>query len=96
VIKWHAALCPALAGVNRGSSSRQRSNTNGHRVWNRHPPGGCSGLGTSPGNQRDMPEGCKFHPRCTYVHDRCRRVEPKLARWGEDQRAACFGRQAAP
>ncbi len=25
------------------------------------------------------PSGCRFHPRCTYVMDRCKQVEPELA-----------------
>ncbi len=35
-------------GVRAGSSLRQRSNTNGQRVWKRQPAGHCPGRGTAP------------------------------------------------
>ena len=34
-----------------------------------------------PGNPPDMarlPDGCRFHPRCPYVVDRCTQVAPDL------------------
>ncbi|MBS0643809.1 MAG: ABC transporter ATP-binding protein [Proteobacteria bacterium] len=36
-----------------------------------------------------MPHGCRFHPRCPLVRDRCRREEPELMDAG-DTRAACW------
>ena len=35
------------------------------------------------------PSGCRFHTRCPYVMDICRRVEPRLAGQGAGQRVAC-------
>ncbi|HXW36923.1 MAG TPA: ABC transporter ATP-binding protein, partial [Nitrososphaerales archaeon] len=31
-----------------------------------------------PPNLLDPPSGCRFHPRCPYVFDRCKSEEPKL------------------
>jgi oligopeptide/dipeptide ABC transporter ATP-binding protein len=40
----------------------------------------------------NLPTGCKFHPRCAYVMDRCLREEPPLLAVGDDgfHRSACF------
>lgn len=35
------------------------------------------------------PSGCRFHPRCPIVHDRCREEEPSFLSTGEHQ-VACF------
>jgi oligopeptide/dipeptide ABC transporter ATP-binding protein len=37
-----------------------------------------------------IPTGCRFHPRCPLVFDRCRVEEPPLFDVGGDQRAACW------
>jgi len=37
----------------------------------------------------DPPSGCRFHPRCRYMTDICRRVEPPLADYGNGHLAAC-------
>jgi peptide/nickel transport system ATP-binding protein len=39
-----------------------------------------------------LPTGCKFHPRCTYVMDRCLTEEPVLTAVGADgaHRSACW------
>ena len=37
----------------------------------------------------DVPQGCRFHPRCPEVMDICGRVEPVLAEAEEGHRAAC-------
>jgi oligopeptide/dipeptide ABC transporter ATP-binding protein len=36
------------------------------------------------------PTGCRFHPRCPYVFDRCRAEEPRLEVLGDDRAAACW------
>jgi oligopeptide/dipeptide ABC transporter ATP-binding protein len=36
------------------------------------------------------PPGCKFHPRCPFVIDRCRVDEPSLGEVGVDQVARCW------
>jgi oligopeptide/dipeptide ABC transporter ATP-binding protein len=40
----------------------------------------------------NLPRGCKFHPRCGYVMDRCLREEPRLAAVGgsDAHRSACW------
>ena len=37
-----------------------------------------------------VPAGCRFHPRCPYVFDRCRVEEPPLFDVGGGQQAACW------
>ena len=44
--------CRRAWSMGSGSTSRQTSITNGHRVWKRQPAGGSTGLGTSP-RERD-------------------------------------------
>jgi oligopeptide/dipeptide ABC transporter ATP-binding protein len=39
---------------------------------------------------RHLPSGCRFHPRCPYVMDECRLVEPALEGCGEGHEAACY------
>lgn len=50
-----------------------------------------------PGAPPDLvapPPGCKFHPRCPYVTERCRVEEPKLEPfYGETHSVACFNVQ---
>ncbi|ADU50420.1 oligopeptide/dipeptide ABC transporter, ATPase subunit [Thermaerobacter marianensis DSM 12885] len=36
-----------------------------------------------------MPRGCRFHPRCPYAEERCRREEPPLRPW-QDGHVACW------
>jgi oligopeptide/dipeptide ABC transporter ATP-binding protein len=35
------------------------------------------------------PSGCRFHPRCRYMTDICREVEPPLTHYGNGHLAAC-------
>ena len=46
----------------------------------------------SPPSLINLPSGCKFHPRCGYVLDRCVTEEPELARIGPDpgHSSACW------
>jgi oligopeptide transport system ATP-binding protein len=37
----------------------------------------------------DPPAGCRFHPRCPVVVDRCRTEEPPLRRLGDERWGAC-------
>jgi oligopeptide/dipeptide ABC transporter ATP-binding protein len=37
-----------------------------------------------------MPQGCRFHPRCNQVADRCRRLEPPMTRLAEHRRVSCW------
>ncbi|THB81228.1 MAG: ABC transporter ATP-binding protein [Desulfobacteraceae bacterium] len=36
------------------------------------------------------PKGCRFHPRCTYTMDVCRRRKPPMTAVGLSHRVACF------
>ncbi len=58
------------------------------------------GVNASPGSkgkllQDDLPSalsippGCRFHPRCRYAIDICRREVPKMAEYAEGHSAAC-------
>lgn len=38
----------------------------------------------------DLPDGCKFAPRCKYATDKCRTEEPELVNVGENQTIRCF------
>jgi peptide/nickel transport system ATP-binding protein len=43
----------------------------------------------SPPSLRSPPPGCRFHPRCTQVIDRCRTEEPRLTELAGGRSAAC-------
>ncbi len=44
----------------------------------------------SPPDLVHLPAGCKFHPRCPYASDRCRREEPPLHDVAPGHQVACF------
>jgi peptide/nickel transport system ATP-binding protein len=43
-----------------------------------------------PPNPRDLPNGCKFHPRCPFAIAHCRESEPLLDQVGAAQKARCW------
>jgi peptide/nickel transport system ATP-binding protein len=43
----------------------------------------------SPPNLLDPPLGCRFHPRCMYAQDICKKVDPPLAQVSPKHSAAC-------
>ena len=46
-----------------------------------------------PGAPPDLvnpPKGCRFHPRCPYAKDICRREEPPLIKVGDNDYVACW------
>ena len=45
--------------------------------------------GTVP-NPLRMPAGCRFHPRCAQVHDRCRTESPSLLTVADGHRVRCW------
>ncbi len=51
-----------------------------------------TGIPGAPPDLRRLPAGCVFHPRCSYVMDRCRSDIPQLAALGEGggRLAACW------
>jgi peptide/nickel transport system ATP-binding protein len=40
-------------------------------------------------NPVHVPPGCRFHPRCPVVEDRCRSIDPELVETSAEHRAAC-------
>lgn len=49
-------------------------------------------MNSIPGSPPDLllpPKGCRFHPRCKYAMDICRKKEPELISIGEDHYVAC-------
>ncbi|WP_430111416.1 ABC transporter ATP-binding protein [Paenibacillus sp. B1-33] len=43
------------------------------------------------------PSGCRFHPRCAFVQEKCKLVSPELVNIGSDQQVAChFPLEADP
>jgi peptide/nickel transport system ATP-binding protein len=43
-----------------------------------------------PPNPRDLPSGCKFHPRCPFAIPRCVESEPPLAEIAPGHKARCW------
>lgn len=41
-------------------------------------------------NQKNMPKGCKFAPRCQYVCERCHKEKPELYEMESGRRVRCF------
>jgi len=35
------------------------------------------------------PSGCRFHPRCPYAEEKCKKEEPELAKTGKERYVAC-------
>ncbi len=44
----------------------------------------------------NLPEGCRFHPRCPYAVDKCRHDEPLLKPAGDGSAVACHRRLELP
>jgi peptide/nickel transport system ATP-binding protein len=42
-----------------------------------------------PPDLRNPPPGCRFHPRCPYVMDICKKVEPQLVEVKPNHFVAC-------
>jgi len=38
----------------------------------------------------NLPPGCRFHPRCPYAREECKKEEPKLIPTNKDHYVACF------
>ncbi len=41
-------------------------------------------------NPIDLPSGCRFHPRCPLVEDRCKEIDPPYVRISQEHKAACL------
>jgi peptide/nickel transport system ATP-binding protein len=52
------------------------------------------GIKGVPPNLINPPSGCKFHPRCQFVLDKCKTQEPKLIQDTENHLAACWNQEA--
>jgi peptide/nickel transport system ATP-binding protein len=46
-------------------------------------------LSGAPPNLANPPSGCRFHPRCPYAMDICRREAPEMLTLVNRQRVAC-------
>jgi len=44
----------------------------------------------SPPDLLELPVGCRFSPRCSYVFERCRKEVPPLYKTGTEHFARCF------
>lgn len=65
------------------------------------PAGRPEGRGASPPlgdvpSPLDPPSGCRFHPRCPFAVDECRRVEPRLREVAPGQAARCHLAETLP
>jgi oligopeptide/dipeptide ABC transporter ATP-binding protein len=47
-------------------------------------------IGGNPPALNDLPEGCRFAPRCPFVEDRCREAYPDIDHIKENHVAACW------
>lgn len=52
------------------------------------------GIKGAPPNLINPPSGCKFHPRCQFVLDKCKTDEPPLTEDTENHLAACWNQEA--
>jgi len=41
-------------------------------------------------NPMDLPQGCKFHPRCSMAVEECRNIEPQLFKVNGNHFSRCF------
>jgi len=41
-------------------------------------------------NPLNMPQGCRFNPRCPHAMDKCREEEPPLVDVGDGRYSACW------
>ncbi|MCD6551358.1 ABC transporter ATP-binding protein [Thermotoga sp.] len=48
------------------------------------------GIPGSPPSLVSPPSGCRFHPRCPFATDRCRKEEPQILEVKPNHRVACF------
>jgi peptide/nickel transport system ATP-binding protein len=44
----------------------------------------------APPSLANLPEGCRFHPRCPHAMDACRTEEPELLDVASGHNVACF------
>lgn len=50
----------------------------------------------TPPNLLAPPAGCRFHPRCPWATEQCRREEPPMMPIGPSQWAACWNHEQVP
>ncbi|MEM0445295.1 MAG: ABC transporter ATP-binding protein [Nitrososphaerota archaeon] len=64
-----------------------------YSVMTPEPESRARGLVTIPGEPPSLlmpPQGCRFHPRCPYVMDVCKKSEPRLVPLSDERGVACF------
>jgi len=45
---------------------------------------------SEPPNPINIPSGCRFHPRCPFAEEKCRKEEPPLVKIGKNHFTACW------
>jgi len=53
------------------------------------PKGELTSIAGFPPDLIKPPSGCRFHPRCPYATEKCKREEPKLGSSGKEHYVAC-------
>lgn len=54
------------------------------------PENGMIPIGGAPGSLIDLPEGCRFHPRCSNCMERCRKEHPPMYQLEDGRQVRCF------
>lgn len=54
------------------------------------PEHGMKPVGGTVASLIDLPEGCRFHPRCPFCTERCRKEHPPLYETGDGRQVRCF------
>ena len=54
------------------------------------PENGMVPIGGLPGSLIDLPEGCRFHPRCQHCMERCRKEHPPMYQTKDGRQVRCF------
>jgi oligopeptide/dipeptide ABC transporter ATP-binding protein len=75
-------LHPYTRGLLESIPKIGQKSTHGRRLLQEIP-----GMVPSP---LEMPDGCRFHPRCSRSMDVCRKEEPLLTRVGDGHRVLCW------
>jgi peptide/nickel transport system ATP-binding protein len=55
-----------------------------------------TGIAGNPPDMAALPAGCRFHPRCPHVHDRCRVEAPVIREVAPGRQVACHLHDAVP
>jgi len=53
-------------------------------------PEKIKGIPGDPPSLLDPPSGCRFHPRCTYVREECKKEKPPMYSLNSNRKVACY------